>query len=264
MQEKIKEVLRHFSLTDQEIDIYFTVLSLKFPTVADIAKRVGLNRTTVYFHLPHLLEKGILKESRQGKVKTYVATPASELASSLQRLVVDFKGFVPFLESAAMLESEKPIIEMVESREGYLKVYDAIASLPPGSFFRVMEGETSWELEAKLFSDDTLNNFFSRLIEKNIETRALFTKESLQRIKSIITDENYTLMSKRKMQLKTIGENIFPITDMMLIYGNKVSFMFPKTSMVLTITHKSLVNFLGVFFDGFFALAEEVENPWEQ
>ena len=263
MQEKIKEVLKHFSLTDQEIDIYFTVLSLKLPTAADIAKRVGLNRTTVYFHLPHLLEKGILKESRQGKVKTYVATPAGELASSLQKLVVDFKSFVPFLESAAMLESEKPIIEIAESREGYLKVYDAIASMPPNSFFRVVEGKNSWEQEAKLFSDDTLHSFFSRLIERNIETRALFTQEAILKIKELIPQKNYSLMSQRKMQIKTIGENVLPITDMMLIYGNKVSFMFPKNSTVLTVTHKSLVNFLGVFFDGFFSLAETVENPWK-
>lgn len=263
MKEKIKEVLKNFSLSGQEIDIYFTVLSLKMPTVADIAKQIGLNRTTVYFHLPHLLEKGVLKESRRGKVKTYIATPAGELATSLQRLVTDFKGFVPFLESAAMLESEKPIIEMVESREGYLKVYDTIASQPANSFFRVLEGGTSWELESKLFPGDTLKNFFVRLVEKNIETRAIFTKEALKKIKNLITHENYELMSQRKMQLKTIGENILPITDMMLIYGNKVSFMFPKTSTVLTITHKSLVNFLGVFFDGMFALSEEVENPWK-
>lgn len=263
MKEKIKEVLKHFSLSDQEIDIYFTVLSLKLPTASDIAKRVGLNRTTVYFHLPHLLEKGILKESRQGKVKTYIATSAGELANSLQNLLSDFRGFVPFLESAAMLESEKPIIEMVESREGYLKVYEAIASQAPGSFFRVVEGKTSWELEAQLFRDEKFEWFFSKLIEKNIETHALFTKEALQSIRGLVKPENYELLSQRKMQLKTIGENILPITDMMLIYGNKVSFMFPKTSTVLTITHKSLVNFLGVFFDGMFALAEGVENPWK-
>ena len=74
------ELLQHFSLSPQEAELYLLLLRQGSSNVSQLAHLQKRNRAAVYFHLNHLLERGLVKETRVGRRVEYVAMPPKELA----------------------------------------------------------------------------------------------------------------------------------------------------------------------------------------
>ena len=51
---RITQILSNFSFSDIEVEIYLAVLALGRPSASEIARKVGKNRTAVYFHIKKL------------------------------------------------------------------------------------------------------------------------------------------------------------------------------------------------------------------
>ncbi len=252
----ITEILSFFSLSDIESKIYLAVLAMEKPVVAQIAKKVGLNRTAAYHHINGLLEKGFLKQTRKGKVVTLVATKPNELAEKFDRLTTDFKSLVPQLESLQKISSETPLIEITESKQGYRKLYDELSSLPEGSTFRVIEGEESMLKEIKIQSDMELNAFFSRLNQRRIITRALFTNESLDVILKGMTKKNIEVFKKRNWELRILPASQLSFQQLIFLYQDKTVFVFPNVSLVMRIQHKDIADTVRALFEGLYGFAK--------
>ncbi len=260
--KNILSPLEFFAFSPQEIEIYQAVLRLGNPSVSELSRKIQKNRTAIYFHIKNLLEKEILKETRKGKVLRFVALPPSELSEKLQRAVTDFKSVVPQLEVLQKIEQEMPLIEITESRKGYFKVYDEISSMPRCSYFRVIEGKDALIKEFKLLTNEEWNTFFTRVIERGIETRGIFTKESLLIPRDILSKENFNLIGSRVWHLRTLPEKILPFQQLLFIYGEKIAFLFPHSALVMTITHKDIATSLAALFDGLFTLAKPIKKSW--
>lgn len=259
---KIGDILGNFSFSDTEAKIYLAVLALGRPSVSEIAKKVGINRTAAYFHLKKLLERRLIQETREGKKLCFIAVKPTDLAEIFDRWTIDFKSFVPQLEALKEIEQETPTIEITESKRGYFKVYDEISTLPEKSMFRVLEGCEGLIDEIGLLSEEEWKKFFSRIVERKIETRGLFTEECLEIPSRTFSKENLEILRKRIWHLRVLPESILPIKHLSLIYGNKVAFLFPETSLVITIKHKGITEFLSATFDGLFNFSKKIEQAW--
>ncbi len=261
---KIGEVLEHFSFTKFESEIYLAILTLGKPSVTQIANKIGKNRTAVYFHLKNLLEKRVVREAREGRRFRFVAVPPRELAASFDRWTTDFKSLVPQLESLERVEQEVPIIEVTESKRGYLKAYDEISSLPIGSVFCVMEGRDALKGEFGLLTQDEWGTFFARIVERKILTKILFTEEALAHTPPMksLNKENKDRLRQRLWDVRMLPEASLPIQHLMCLYGNKVTFFLLETKLVVTITHKGIVDTMRATFDALFAFAKHHPDPW--
>ncbi|MDO8569292.1 MAG: helix-turn-helix domain-containing protein [bacterium] len=259
---RLEESLHQFNFSKNEADIYLATLALAKPSVTEIAKKTGKNRTATYFHVKKLVEKRILKESRRGKLFLFTAVSPSELAEILDRSLLDFKSFIPQLEALKKITRETPVFEITESRWGYFKVYDEISSLPEGSIFKVIEGQVGISNELTLLGEDQWRTFFTRIVERKIKTLGLFTEESLAVPKNNMNKENLDLLNKRIWELKTLPESAIPIKNLALIYGNKIVFLFPETSLVITVQHKGMADFFSAMFDCLFNFAKPTEKTW--
>lgn len=260
--DRINDILKKFNFSQDEIDIYLAVLSLGKTNVAQIAKKTGKNRTAIYFHIKKMIENHILHETRKGKKFVVTAAKPSELADVLDRSLVDFKSLIPQLDSLKKATDETPLIEITESKAGYFKVLDEIASLPEGDMFRVVEGQDGVINELSLIDDEHLKKFFKQLIDRKIVARAIFTEEALQIPRKEMSKETFALLNKRIQETKTLPQNILSIKNLAMIYGNKVSFLFPDTALVLTIKDKRFSDFFKSMFDGLFYVAKPVEKAW--
>ncbi len=260
--DRIHEILKKFNFSQDEIDIYLAVLSLGKTNVSQIAKKTGKNRTAIYFHINKMVENHILYETRKGKKFVVTAAKPSELADILDRSLVDFKSLIPQLDSLKKATDETPVIEITESKAGYLKVLDEISSLPEGDIFRVIEGEDGMINEISLISDEKLKSYFKKLIDRKIIARAIYPEEALQIPRRDMNKETFALLSKRIQETKVLPKNILPVKNLALVYGDKVSFLFPDTALVLTIKDKKVSDFFKVMFDGLFYTAKHVEKTW--
>ncbi len=259
----IQSLLKEFSFSDSEARIYLAILSLGKAKAAEIAIKADLNRTAVYSSLEGLIQRGFVAKVEVNKTFHFMAVSPTELATKFQSLTDDFKTVVPELEALNKVDRERPIVEISESQIGYYKVYEEISNLPQDGVFRVIEGKESYLHELGLLSDQQLNNFFSKLIQKNIKTKGIFTRESLGIPNLKLNQENLALDKQRDWDIKVLDKEILPLEDLALIYGNRVSFLFPKLSLVVTIRHQALVDILIAMFDCIFYFAEAVPAPWK-
>ncbi len=243
--------------------MYLVALASGPTPVSIIAKKSSKTRTAAYFHITNLLEKGILKESRVKGKRLIVALPPQELADKFDRLTTDFKSLVPQLESLNKAETQTPVIRITESSKGFFEIYDVISSLPVGSQFRIFEGSVAMKGEFDLGNDDQWHTLFSRLVERKIMAKALFTTEAMAIPGKKMSPENIALIQMRLWNLRTISESVVPFTDMFLIYGNNVAFVFPHLQLVMTIQHESIANALTAIFDGLFSFATPQVPSWK-
>lgn len=258
----LKELFTQFNLNDQEAEIYLAVLTLGSCSVQDIAKRMGKSRTAIYFHVEHLLQKSMLKETRQGKLKRLIATPPGDVVSTLDRRMTELKSVLPVLESLQKASSETPIIEVTESRRGFRKVYDEIASLPVGSMFRIVEGPEAMRDELTLLSEQDWFEFFTRIVERNIITKALFTESALTLPAKKLAKKNLELIKRRAWNLRTIPDAVLPLQKMVLFYGKKMAILFPDTQLVVVIQHEAITQQFVLLFDALFEQGAQIRQPW--
>lgn len=241
-------LLTHFGISQQAADIYITILSQQDPSVTEIARTSKLNRTAIYFHLQHLLEKDLVREIKQGKIKHYRATPPTDLAGRLQRWSTDFKSLVPELESLYLIKANTPEITVKQFKEGYFEYYSELAALPVGEEFRVIQGKTSADIELDILTQDQWKWLFQQMVDRNIMTRAIFTEGIITTAKEKMTSEVYAIFKQRHWQLRMVNEERFPFQEVM-IYGNKVSFLLTDIGYIMTIHHKEIAQSMISIFD---------------
>ena len=257
-----KELLTHFNINEQEADLYLAALELGVTSVNELAKKTHKSRTATYFHIDHLIEKGLLKQTRKEKKTRLVATPPAEVVAKIDRWTTELKSLLPVLESLEKVRGETPVIEIAESRHGYVRVLDEVSSLPPGSSVRVLEGKKSLASELGFLTPDEWSAFFTRMIERRIETHGLFTEASLAVPGQMLDKKNADLLAQRRWRLRSISDQVLPFENLLAIYGDKAAFLFPENGLSLTIQHPSIVNVLRTMFDGLYTLGKPIEKAW--
>ncbi len=262
IQKEITRIFSHLGKSEIEAATYLAALAIGSGSAAEIAQKTGEGRTKIYFHIKNLVKDGLLKESRKGQKQIFIPIPPSDLASLVSAWATNLQSLVPQLEALQITTAQTPTIEVSESRTGYFQVYNEISSMPKESTFRVLQGKTSMQQELTLLENETWQIFFTRIIERGIKTKALFTKESKEVPKSLLSQENMLLMQKRAWDLAMLPEATLNTQQLMFIYENKVAFLFPETALVMKITHQGIANTLAATFDALHTFGEKNTPSW--
>ncbi len=260
---KPQEILTSFNLSPQETEIYITLLSLGKSGISMIAKKLGKNRAAIYFHIKNLLAKGLVQETRSKTKPLYLGIPPKELGNKLEQHLNEFKGLIPWLESLKKVETEMPIIEVYDSKQGYFHIYEELSFLPVGSMFRVLEGKEALDEEFSLLTQEQWNMFFTRTAHRSIETKGLFTLESQMIPAKRLTKKNIQAMGSRIWHLRLIPESLLPFQQLLFIYGDKIAFMFPRISLTMTIKHRAVAGALMTMFDSLYQFGKPVAKAWK-
>lgn len=261
--DQINQILKGFSFSEAESEVYIAALKLKKSSVSEIAQKAGMGRTAAYFHIQNLLKRNVLRQTKNKKKILISPVSPAELAERFEESVGHFKSWIPQLEVLSEIENEIPEIQMEESSIAFKKIYDEVIHMPAGSIFRVIEDRRGAEGELKLQTNDYWNHFFSQMAEKKIFTQAIFTVELLADVNKAITPENYAILKKRLWDIRTLPEAKLPIKSLVLLYNKKLSFLFPELSLTITVKHAALFALFDTLFETIFSFGQKVENPWE-
>lgn len=129
---QLADWLQRYGLNDTEIAVYICILENAHCKTADIQHLTGLVRTTIYYSLAELKTKGLLTESFQNNIKTYIANDPSSLSESLQSRINKQADLLSELESVGGLFSSihsvnnKTIESHIARFEGETAVKQAI------------------------------------------------------------------------------------------------------------------------------------------
>ncbi len=115
--------LEALGLNQKEAKIYLALLELGETTVARIAKKSKIQRTTIYDVINSLKEKGLVSITPKNKKKCYTASDPRQLEEKLEERKNILKSILPELLSITNLIDKKPKISYFEGIEGLKEIY---------------------------------------------------------------------------------------------------------------------------------------------
>jgi len=261
-REKIVRLLQSFSFTPDQIDVYLACLRLGPATHAQITRGVDRSRTATLFHIRKLLEKKVLSISKKKNKRLLVALPPRELLAEIHDKSSSLERLLPQLDALSRIDKETPMFDISESREGYWRVYEELSYLPAGTEFRILEGAKATENELSLLLPHQWEEFWSRIIERNIQTKGIFTRETISSVSHNVTEAQRAMLRKRVWTARFLPQSALPIDQLMILYKDKAAFLFPDTSLVLVLQHRGVFAILSSLFDSLYAFATPVRDPW--
>jgi HTH-type transcriptional regulator, sugar sensing transcriptional regulator len=211
-----EQFLEEIGLSEKEAKIYLALLQVDSDAIPDIAKKTGINRTTVYPVLESLQKKGLVSEVQEGKKVSYVAAPPERLETYVERQRVLFeekskrlKDVIPQIKSIQRESGERPIVKYFEGRDGAISAYE--------EFYEMHNTETregyflyNRDLLDAQFTDSEREKFSKIRIGKKVQPVSVYTKK----------DGEYPFTSQGK-RVRIDGEK-YPITADITIIEDRV------------------------------------------
>src|SRR5258708_3266762 len=168
MIEKIVDYLKQLDLSDPEARLYLRLLQSGPTSVRDLAQTVDIKRTTAYFYIDQLVEKGLIMKLVKGSKKLIAANELENLHSLVEKKLASAKtvqrGLPTILQRLKTTLPEKTDTENAEikyykSIQGIKKVYeDAFKAKELRSYVKV-------ESTGGLFSDNV--DLFNQALKDN-------------------------------------------------------------------------------------------------
>jgi sugar-specific transcriptional regulator TrmB len=243
---EIKQILEEYGLSEKEIKIYITLLSIGSSKVNEIAKRAELIRTTTYDLLKTLKEKGLVSFTNLNNKLYFQATAPERIILLLEEKKKKIMSILPELKKMHIEVSNIPAIKIYDGKEGIKSIYQdilnerkEISSFSNTHFiFNVLPFFTPNFIRTRM-----KNKIFIKLLNEK-------TKESLELMKN--KDKKEMRETRFIDELKDI-----PITE--YIYGDKVAILNtnPQDPLGILIKNKDFAKTQQLLFDLLWKKAEK-------
>lgn len=245
--------LMHMGLPEKEASVYVALLGLGLATVSEIAKRSGINRTTVYDILSSLSQKGLVSISGKEPKQEYRSENPDKLLeylkSDLERKTQSVRYaelMLPELKSIHKV-GERPRIKFYEGEDGLREVYeDTLTSegtiLAYAAVDDVNKGISNY-----------FPKYYKRRAAKNIPIRAIFPDTPVARERSDLDKEE-----KRKSLL--VPYNEYSFTPEINIYNNKVMIASWREKLGIIIESEEIADAMKKIFELSWDRAKELDK----
>jgi sugar-specific transcriptional regulator TrmB len=122
----VKEILRSLGMTQNEVEIYTTLLSEGESSVNEIATKSGLHRQVCYDALDRLLEKGFVSYISKNQKKYFKALEPEKIIDYLNDKKSQVNSILPKLKSMAKLEKAETGVELIKGKAVLRTIYGDI------------------------------------------------------------------------------------------------------------------------------------------
>ncbi|MDD5178142.1 MAG: helix-turn-helix domain-containing protein [Candidatus Nanoarchaeia archaeon] len=112
------EKLKQIGLNEKESKVYLSLLESEDCLVSEIAEKTKINRTLLYSILSDLSNKGIVTYILKNNTRYYRAAEPEKMLSMLKEKEKFFESILPELISLKKPKTKKPLVEILEGREG--------------------------------------------------------------------------------------------------------------------------------------------------
>ena len=234
-----EQFLEEIGLSEKEAKVYLALLQVDSDSIPNIAKRTGVNRTTVYPILESLNNKGLVSETHEGKKVLYQAAAPERLTTFVERQKVlleekseRLKDIIPQIKSIQREQGERPVIKAFQGRDGaisaYTEFYNFSNSVEKDGYYVINS-----DLLAQIFTDKEMGIFREIRKGKKIKTVIIYNRND--------GDKEF---EKNKVAMR-IDSSKYPIScDLAVIDDNVVVSTLGGNIASLLIKSKDLANTL--------------------
>jgi sugar-specific transcriptional regulator TrmB len=226
---EIKNVLFSLGLSKHEQTTYLHLVRCGAGTVAAIAAKTKLPRSTVYQVLPELQRRGLVATIQKGARTLYLAESPEKLESLFRQTEIAFYQFLPELKAAHESQEKRPMAKFLEGKQGIQSIFDdLVKTLTYGDvFYRYSSAKGS--------RDEYLPRGY----------RELRDAKKLERF--VITNRTQSERKKQRMEraMKIVPDTygLFDQDITQVIYGSKVAFIDYGSETAVLIENRALAAF---------------------
>lgn len=180
----LERQLERLGFSEGEARVYLAALELGETSVARIAQKAGVERTTTYLFLEALKKRGLISLSKQGKKTVYAAESPKKLKAEVEERGTFVDSLLPELLSITNAIDQKPKVRFFESKEGIYDIYRETLQFP-GQPIRMWMSDP-WFDDATFWTDFYLPMRFEKkilmqaIIPNNERTQAFAKEDSTQ------------------------------------------------------------------------------------
>lgn len=172
------DILRKLGLTDNEITVYLSLLSIGQTTTGPLVKKARIPSSKIYQILDSLIERGITSYIMDGKVKKFRVNVPSSLRhlldlkeSELEKTKQELEKVLPSLENEFLSEKIDYGVEVFEGLRGIKSFYDNTLEMCKSK-------EEMYTIGYPMLASQLLNAYFRdyhrRVAKKGILVRVLY------------------------------------------------------------------------------------------
>lgn len=243
----IKNLLEYLNFSQKESRVYLSLLEVGSEIAAEIGKKTGLNRTTVYDILDELIQKGLVSKFKKGSKTYFQALDPKRLLNYLDREKEDqakiiekqkkkVQEFLPELISLQNPLSTKPKVQFFEGKFGMREAYEDTLSSKE-TILAYANLETMYEGLSDYFPE-----YFKRRAKAKIFIRAIFADNHASR----------ECASRNQEELRAtrfFPKGSLPFTPEINLYNNKMLVASWHEKMAVIIESKELVDLQKFIFE---------------
>lgn len=234
----LQNELEKLGFESKEAKLYLALLELGEGDIADMSRKSGLKRTTVYHLVDSLMGRGLISQNKSDKKVKYIAEDPRSIGENLKEKEALYKKTLPELLSIANFLKNKPIIKYYEGLNGIKEVYK--------DHLKHKDSELLgwWSKGYEIPVDDFFYDYYMpERLKQKIWLRAIVHDGSYGR-KHQKEDSKYL----RQIRLAT-WQNDFTEMDIHLYAKRKVSINSFSEKFALIIENKALYDTLKNIFE---------------
>lgn len=228
----VENTLKLFGLTEVEIKVYLSTLTLGTKQASIIAKHTELKRGQTYNVLRTLVEKGLIQELEKNQVLHFSAIKPENLLQlietkfdSLKDLQTQLRSIIPFLQSLQSPFSTPPKVRFFNGISGVKEVYEEmLATAEP--IYAFVDFEAVFPQEKDPMLNQWLWNYAQRRAQKGIWFYGITNK-------SKASDKAFKLRKKQKREMKLLEKSLLPVE--IAVFADKIAFMSSSQDSVAVI-----------------------------
>lgn len=171
-----EELLKQIGLTDLEARTYLVLLQLKISTAGKLAKKLNVQRSTIYYLLDSLVKSGLVAFSLRGKRKLFQASSPHVLEQQAKETYEKIKEIIPQLISQQSTE-EKDEVMLFTGYKGLQSAYEQmLLESKSGDEILVLGARGGEDVSRKTYRT-FYQNFNRKRIERKINMRVIMNTE---------------------------------------------------------------------------------------
>ena len=209
MVEINDNLLSALSISSMEGKVYLAALELGESTMQGLAKKSGVNRSTIYTFIDKLQNRGLIQESQKNKRRIYSAVSPDALVDMQRNKVEQLENLLPELLAVNNKSDKKPRVAFYEGFNGVEDVYkDMLREKKEIVAYEDLE-DLKGELPKRMFEWFPKERARKNILIKAISRDTAFAREFSRHNTGLLRETKFIEGSTFKTDIN--------------IYGNKVA-----------------------------------------
>lgn len=243
----IKNLLSTLDFSEKESLVYLALLEIGSGKAQEIAKKTGLNRTTVYDLFEVLMQKGLVSKFKKGSATffnalepkhllTYLDREKEEQAKKIEKQKQKVSQLLPQLISLQNIFTNKPKVQFFEGEKGMREAYENTLTSTE-IILAYANVQTMHEGLPAFFPE-----YYARRAEKGIFIKAIIPRNEL-------SIERATKNQTEMRDTRFLPDEEMTFSPEVNIYNNKILIASWKEKMAIIIESKELADLQKLIFN---------------